>query len=69
MKLDPLFVFAAIFGLYTLIGTTFKPKFYWEHPRMRHAREFFGDQKTRIVYAIAGGLLFLVGLTGISGLF
>ena len=69
MQLDPMFVFAALFGLYTLIGTTFKPKFYWERPRMRHAREVLGDERTRIIYAISGGLLLIVGLAGIAGLF
>ncbi len=69
MQLEPIFIFAILFGLYTLIGATFKLKFYWERARIRHARETFGEQKARILYATAGGMLVLVGLAGIAGLF
>ncbi len=69
MQLEPIFIFAILFGLYTLVGATFKLKFYWERARIRHARKTFGEQKARILYAISGGVLVLIGLAGIAGVF
>ncbi|MDF2474303.1 MAG: hypothetical protein K0R21_2085, partial [Anaerocolumna sp.] len=55
-------IFYILIGLFIIIHTLLKPKYFWEHRKAKALRNRFGDTPTTILYLIIGGLLFLLGI-------
>ena len=53
---------AIVVGIYCLFGVIVQPALFWDSKRMKHRREYMGEQKTRIMYGTLGVILLLVGL-------
>lgn len=41
-----------VYGIYTIIGVTFKPDFYWNGRAFSRMRSAVGDNLARVVYLI-----------------
>lgn len=56
------YIFMIAFGLFTIISTAIKPRYFWEHRKARAMRKRWGDKVTTIIYFVIGGLLLSLGL-------
>jgi len=45
-----------------IIGSTAKPKLFWEHPKTVSIRSSFGDSDTTIIFLVLGIIGVLVGI-------
>ena len=52
---------AIIAGIYFVFGVMVKPAFFWEGQRMKHRRNYLGEQNTRLLYGILGVVLIGAG--------
>lgn len=50
-----------LLGLFIIIHTLIKPKYFWDHRKAIAVRERFGDTATTILYLVIGGFLLILG--------
>jgi len=49
-------------GVYILLCTLLKPKFFWESKKAIRLRKSIGENKAAIVYYVIAGIALLIGL-------
>ncbi len=55
-------------GIYVLVCTLAKPKFFWESKKATRLRKSIGDSKAAIVYYIIAGIALIVGVMSMLGI-
>lgn len=53
-----------VIGGFILLGTYFKPGFYWNARKAMRLRNIIGDQATAILYYAIGAVLLVLGILG-----
>jgi formate-dependent nitrite reductase membrane component NrfD len=57
-----------VLGLYVLVCTLTKPKFFWESKKAKRLRKSIGESNAAIVYYIIASVALLVGLLNRLGI-
>ncbi len=55
-------------GVYVLLCTLIKPKFFWSSKKATRLRNSIGDDKAALVYYVIAAIALLVGILGILGI-
>ncbi|WBW95268.1 hypothetical protein [Oceanirhabdus sp. W0125-5] len=55
-------LFGIVISSLLIIGTTAKPKLFWEHPKTVRIRKSFGDSDTTKIFLVLGIIGVIVGI-------
>ena len=62
-------VFFVVGGGFTLVGTWWRPWWFWEHPKAHFIRGLIGEAGTTLVYTAVGLGMIYIGLFTSIGIF
>ncbi|MDF2613726.1 MAG: hypothetical protein K0S71_1512 [Clostridia bacterium] len=51
-----------LIGVFIIINTISKPRYFWEHRKAVALRQWLGDRNATIIYLVLGGALLVVGV-------